>query len=262
MPRVLIAENDLALLELTAKLLRDAAEVDTAATLAEALRLIVEREYQFLLTDLNLRRGGEGLLLASAMRALHPQARNIMITGYPDFAGALAAIQSTLDEIHLKPLAPEMLRHLWGESGPSVPPVVAGPGLSSIWDLIGREHHRIVGSWLQQAEADPQLGAIHMTTAQRLDHMSELVDGLRFASGQPEEERTGAIKHGRERRNLGYRAEWLSIEISFLRRAISDVTLSALLELDLSRFPRDLFALNLRLDADLLESLRAFGLNA
>jgi hypothetical protein len=39
-----------------------------------------------------------------------------------------------------------------------------------------------------------------------------------------------------------------------------EAILRELLELDLSRFAQDLFTLNLRLDVDLLASLRAFGL--
>ena len=80
MPRILVAENDASLLHLTAELLGDHAQVDTASTAAEALRLIPLNEYDVLITDLNLDRGGEGLVLAGAMRSLHPQARNVMAT--------------------------------------------------------------------------------------------------------------------------------------------------------------------------------------
>ncbi|HVA64372.1 MAG TPA: hypothetical protein VNF74_11655, partial [Terriglobales bacterium] len=64
-------------------------------------------------------------------------------------------------------------------------------------------------------------------------------------------------------RNLqGYRPEWVTMELSHLRRAIFESVLRSLLEMDLSRFPYDLFELDIRLDADMLESLRAFGLHA
>lgn len=261
MARILLAENDANLLDLTSRLLSDQGSVDAVGSTHAALRAIVANNYDLLLTDLNLGNAGDGLVLAAAMRLLHPHARTILITGYPDFTGALVALQETFDEIVLKPAAPDMLRALVAKpaTAGTALPVAKAPKLS-LWDLLARERTGILGKWLHLVERDPQLGSVPMSTAQRLDHLASLAAELFRPHRNVGEERADARQHGRERVRQ-YREPYLiSLEISYLRQAIFDTVLRGLLELDLSHFPGEMFELNLRLDHDMMESLRAFGL--
>lgn len=260
MARILLAENDPNLLELTEQLLSSQGTIDAVGSPHAALRAIAANEYDLLLTDLNLGHPGDGLVLAAAMRLLHPRARTILITGYPDFTGALAALQETFDEIVLKPAAPRALLDLVSRpvSAGAALPVVKAPKMS-LWDLLARERTRIVGEWLHLVERDPQLGSVKLSTAQRLDHLALMAAAL-FERADASEERSDARQHGRQRLRHYPEPYWISLEISYLRRAIFDTVLRGLLELDLSRFPGEMFDLNLRLDHDMMESLRAFGL--
>lgn len=260
MPRILMADDDLNLLELSAEILRPHAEVECVSQTAQALRLICQNPYDLLITDLNIEHASDGLLLAGAMRALQPAAHTVLITGYPDFTGAVAAFQGTLDRVLVKPVDLKELLRL-----PLMQPAITlrptGAGQDSLWRLLEREQGRILDEWLKLAESDPQLGSIKISVEARLDHMCELMGGLSKPQSRHGQEQASAEKHGRERRRLGFRTEWIFLEMSYLRRSIFEAILRGLLDLDLSRFPQDLFSIILRLDADLLDSLRAFGLS-
>ena len=48
-------------------------KVTSAGTVAEALRLISEREFDVLLSDMNIDRAGDGFTVVSAMRSIQPK---------------------------------------------------------------------------------------------------------------------------------------------------------------------------------------------
>lgn len=257
MARVLVAEDDQSLLQLSVELLASSAEVDAASHTAPALRLIAAHDYDLLLTDLNIDRGGDGLILAGAMRALHPSARNVLMSGFPDFTRALAALQAELDQILTKPVATATLRTMaepgaWSRAHPPT-----GPKLS-LCALLARQQQKILADWLRLVEADPHLGSVALSPVKRVDHMTMLLEGL--VLHREDVERAGAVRHGQVREAEYPAPTWVSLEFSYLRRALLDAVLRELLEIDLSRFPQEMLDLNLRLDADLLESLHAYGL--
>jgi len=260
-PRVLLVEDDRDVLALTCALLGQDAEVDCASDPSHAIRQIAAVAYDLLVTDLNIENPGDGLLVAGAMRCLQPRTRTVLISGYPDFTRALISIQSSLDLTLMKPVEPAELRHLVQEVAPG--PATARPhGKMTLWNLLEREQEPILRAWLHNVEADPNFKAIPLSGADRLDHMVGMLSGLcRCGAAQPGE-RASAEQHGRARNLQGYRPEWVTMELSHLRRAIFESVLRSLLEMDLSRFPYDLLELDIRLDADMLESLRAFGLHA
>jgi DNA-binding NtrC family response regulator len=58
-------------------------KVTAAGTVSEALRLMSERRFDVLISDMNIERGGDGFVVASAMRSTNPQAVRLILTGYP-----------------------------------------------------------------------------------------------------------------------------------------------------------------------------------
>lgn len=255
--RILVAEDDNTLLELTGAILGQSAQVDCANLPAQALRFMASEEYDLLVTDLNMQGGGDGLMLAGAMRSLHPRARNVLITGYPDFARALQAMQSTLDLVLVKPVGVDQLRSL-----PRLAESAAGKasheiGKHNLWSLLDSRRTAILSAWLKLVQSDVAIGPLSLSASERLDHVEAILRDLTCdVPAQP----SYAEAHGRELRAQHYKAEWIAREISFLRRVILDTVVSSLLELDLSRLTTDLFEMDWRLDAALLASLRTFGL--
>lgn len=260
---ILAVEDDRDLLELTSVILGNESRVECTTDPAEALRSMMTRHFDLLITDLSITHGGDGLILAGAMRHLQPHARTALITGYPDFTRALAAMQGTLDKVLLKPIEVDDLRKLPQLTHTAVRTAL-DPGRKTLWTLIEGQKTELLKEWLAMVERDPELCGHPLAPTERLDHMEDILGELAgHGAGPPlqtpESERKARL-HGLDRRAHNYRAEWVAKELSYLRRVIYSAVLRELLDLDLSRITGDLFTMNTALDADLLDSLRSFGL--
>ena len=97
MQRRLLLVDDEAVIRITlsAILSKHDFEVTAAATVAEALQKITTETFDVLLSDLNIGNPGDGLTVVSAMRRTQPEAVTMILTGYPAFETALEAIRPT-----------------------------------------------------------------------------------------------------------------------------------------------------------------------
>src|SRR6056297_850868 len=95
------------LLELT--LSRMGVEVDAAADLGEARRMLAGREYDFCLTDMRLP-DGNGLSLIKQISRDHPQMPVAMITAYGKVEDAVTALKYGAFDFVAKPIDLEALR--------------------------------------------------------------------------------------------------------------------------------------------------------
>src|ERR1019366_5739023 len=84
-------------------------QVTIAATLREALNLIETKDFDVLLSDLNLPGAADGFAAVSAMRHANPNAVTLMFTAYPAMRDVLNAILLQGDEVLMKPLRPVTL---------------------------------------------------------------------------------------------------------------------------------------------------------
>src|ERR1700761_8283921 len=78
-------------------------EVSVAATVAEALQKITSEKFDILISDLNIGNPGDGFTVVSAMRRTQPDAVTLILTGYPAFETALEAIRQQVDDYLVKP---------------------------------------------------------------------------------------------------------------------------------------------------------------
>src|ERR1700720_4719787 len=79
-------------------------EITTAASVHEALKLIISETYDVLLSDLHMPGAGDGLTVVSAMRHANPTAVTLLLSAFPEMTAAAAAILQQTDEILLKPV--------------------------------------------------------------------------------------------------------------------------------------------------------------
>ncbi len=261
--RILAVEDDRDLLELTSAILGRSNDVACECTTAPALRRIAGQHFDLLVTDLNIEGAGDGLILAEAMRYLQPQARTVLITGYPDFTRAVLAMQGALDVVLVKPVDIGVLRDLPRKMAEISCREQHQPERMSLWLLLEHQRTEILAAWLKLVEADKELAQVPLTPAERLDHMDFIVTDIAGGGAGPQAGDLGdghAAAHGHMRHVQNYSAEWVAKEIGFLRRTIFDVVLRELLQLDLSALTTQIFEMNNALDVDLLRSLRAFGL--
>ena len=78
-------------------------DVVAAASVTEALRRISTETFDVLITDLHMPNPGDGFTVITAMRHSQPDALTLLVSGYPDVQGAMAAILLEADEIIAKP---------------------------------------------------------------------------------------------------------------------------------------------------------------
>lgn len=108
-------------------LLRDDCDVDMAMSGEEALRLEAQQPHDVMIVDLMMP-GLSGMDLLKLLKARNPEARVIIVTGYPTVRNTLQAMQLGAMDFLPKPFLPATLRNLVAkalEAGDE-PPVESG----------------------------------------------------------------------------------------------------------------------------------------
>jgi PAS domain S-box-containing protein len=262
--KVLCVDDDLAVLRsIETVLLYSGFQVSAVASVPEALELISKQPFDVLLTDLNIGQPGDGFTVVSAMRRVQPDACTFILTGYPDIESAIQAIRSQVDDYFAKPLkVDEMLAAISAvRSGRRPASKISGP--MKVSSLVRERKSIICDQWLTQVLADPEVAAIPLTTAERIDHVPELLDEV---IGRMEEARDAlsakaadtARKHGRMRFQQGYTIPQILFETRVLQQVLSSTIQKELLSLELSSLVPDIFQTGESLQAALEVSIRAY----
>jgi len=109
-PRVLVVDDELYNRDLMVRTFARTCEVVAAADAAEALAVLARWPADILVTDLALGRI-DGVELAAQVRARWPAVRIVVVTGYDDDPGLLAArAAGAIDHVIAKPWQPTALR--------------------------------------------------------------------------------------------------------------------------------------------------------
>lgn len=90
-------------------------EVCVAATVNEAILEIANKEFDVLLSDLNIGSERDGFEVVKAMRHAHPRCVTILLTGYPAFETAVEGIRHQIDDYVVKPADIESLLKLMND---------------------------------------------------------------------------------------------------------------------------------------------------
>ncbi len=145
MQRLLLVDDDVEYAEILAEALtRRGCRVATAHTLAEALALAAQQPFDDAVLDLRLANEvspGNGLSLIAPLRALHPEMRILLLTGYASIATAIEAIKLGATHYLAKPSsADEILAALGRLSGePDIPIDEAPMSVDRVeWEHIQR----------------------------------------------------------------------------------------------------------------------------
>ncbi|PYU22905.1 MAG: hybrid sensor histidine kinase/response regulator, partial [Acidobacteria bacterium] len=105
-PRVLIVDDDLALLQALPESLRlriESVTVDIADSGRAALDLITNMEYDAIVTDIKMP-GTDGLTLLGEIRTRRPDTPTLVITGHGDHALAIDALRGGAYDFIQKPI--------------------------------------------------------------------------------------------------------------------------------------------------------------
>ena len=110
--RILVVDDELTVCKsIRQVLVREDCEVDMALSGEEALGKETERPYDVMIVDLMMP-GLSGMDLLKMLKARNPNARVIMVTGYPTMKNTLQAMQLGAMDFLPKPFLPTTLRNL------------------------------------------------------------------------------------------------------------------------------------------------------
>jgi ActR/RegA family two-component response regulator len=234
--------------------------VTSAATVAEALTLIAQRQFQVLLTDLNIGSPGDGFAIVSAMRSTQPNALRFILTGYPAFESALEAIRQQVDDYVVKPAETETLvQTIRSKFGKRTPARLLPP--KRLPDIIQQLHKTIIRDFLSQTASDPEMSSLVLSDVERADHIPRLLEvttRIARAGNMLPADMEAAALHGTIRRKQAYTVPLLIREANLLKGILADCLQDHLLEVDISFVIRDIVAVFGTIDALLEASVQAF----
>jgi ActR/RegA family two-component response regulator len=235
-------------------------KVTSAATVAEALRLISERQFEVLISDMNIGRAGDGFTIVSAMRSTQPKALRFILTGYPAIETALQALREEVDDYLIKPTEVEdIVTTIRSKLEKRTRRQEIKPKRLS--EIIKREQEYITDKWLKLATQDAELSIVKLSEAERKDHVPRLLEvaaGILEGREITSENRHVAAQHGEVRFKQRYSATWILREAKLLQDAIADCIHRNLLEIEISTLIRDMVSVFGIVHNLLEQSLSAF----
>jgi len=264
--RVLLVDDDDAIRDMmTVSLQHKAFEVVAAANVTDALRLIATQSFDTLITDLHMPNPGDGFTVITAMRHSQPAALTLLISGYPDVQGAMAAIMLEADEILVKPFEVGTLADLLNEKM-SVRKPVARVVKQTVAEILRRSVTAVVENWLARAKLSTELNHLQLSDDQRTGHLPKLVEDLivRLSKSSATTKDSDAIPsaaavdHGRLRYLQGYTPAMLVHESRILQVTLFGTLQGNLNFLDFSLLLPDVMTIADEVDAQLTQSMNSY----
>jgi DNA-binding response OmpR family regulator len=263
---VLLADDDDDVREMMEAILSGKGfEVLAVASVSEALKLISTENFDVLITDLHMPNAGDGFTLVTAMRHSQPQALTLLVSGYPDVQGAMAAILMEADEIIVKPFEAGKLAELLREKMLNHKPTKRSRK-ESVSMILQRCVVSIVQEWLARAKKSSELNVLALSDAERAGHLPKLLADLAFrlsrgAIGVKDDDAvvsTSAATHGELRHLQGYTPEMLVHESRILQVTIFDTLQQNLGCLDFSLLLPDVMTIADEVDSQLTQSMASY----
>ena len=264
--RVLLVDDDSAVLAMMIQALeRKRFEVVAASSVTEALRRIATEDFDVLITDLHMPDPGDGFTVVSAMRHSQPNALTLLVSGYPDVQGAMAAILLEADEIVVKPFEIGRLTELVRERVVNRKPIKR-LDKESVGAVLLRCSTSIVEAWLARAKQSSQLNRISLSDEERTGHLPKLVEDLSLRLSQSSATMkdsdavfsAAAVAHGRLRYQQGYTPAMLVHESRILQVTIFGTLQINLESLDFSLLLPDVMTIADEVDAQLTQSMDSY----
>lgn len=261
--RLLLVDDDESLRETLIMVLEDGGfEVEAAANVNEALKLIGSRTFDVLLTDLHMPSPGDGLTVASAMRHSNPKAVTIIFSAYPEMKRATAAILGHTDDIFLKPtgivnLVARIRERL--EKGPTPARTV-----DTIATILQDETEATINQWLTRVDSERRILTVRMDDDKRSAHLPQLFRDLVSRLNNPLPLGSHALvspaaaEHGLLRRKQGYTAAMMVEESRMLQVSIFQTLQNNLDRVNFSSLLISVMAIADEVDSQLAQAMASY----
>jgi DNA-binding response OmpR family regulator len=262
---LLVDDDDAVRAMMRATLQHKGFEVVAAASVTEALRHIASESFDVLITDLHMPNPGDGFTVVTAMRHSQPNALTLLVSGYPDVQGAMAAILLEADEIMVKPFDVAKLADLVREKMLNRKPAIRLEK-ERVGTILGRCIARVVEDWLARAKQSKELNQVLLTDNDRTGHLPKLVEDLVVRLSRPSAttkdsdamSSPAAIAHGKMRYLQGYTPAMLVHESRILQVTLFGTLQRNLSFLDFSLLLPDVMTIADEVDAQLTQSMDSF----
>src|SRR5580658_1553066 len=261
--RVLVVDDDEAIRTgLCTILEKHGFEVDCAADVSQALKLISSQKYDVLLTDLHMPGAGDGLTVVSAMRHANPEAVTLLLSAFPEMSEAANAILMQTDEILVKPMnIPDLINAITQR-------LAKGPlhrrKIETLATILERTTEAGIADWYEGVEKEDTLMAIPLSREDRCKHLPQLFCDLadRLQSLKPlgtkELQSKSASNHGTQRRKQGYTAAMMVEESRILQVTIFHTLQKNLGTIDFSVLLLGVMTIADEVDSQLSQSMKSY----
>jgi DNA-binding response OmpR family regulator len=236
-------------------------DVTSAANVTEALQAVSSKQFDVLISDLNIGSPGDGFTVVSAMRRTQPTCVTLILTGYPAFETALEAIRSQVDDYLIKPAGVQELVNAIEErlrNRSQHRPAV----LKRVPQIIMENEEALASEIVDQEFKLIDPSRVKITREECKSQMRECIRILskQLASGRKQvmkELLDLGVRHGRIRYTQGYSAGMLVEENRIFCHTIHDCVHRNLLIADVSHLVPDLTDLSDVFTALLREAVSA-----
>jgi ActR/RegA family two-component response regulator len=264
--KVLLVDDDDAVRDMMSVTLeRKGFDVLAAASVAEALRLIITERFDALITDLHMPNPADGFTVITAMRHSQPDALTLLVSGYPDVQSAMAAILLEADEIIVKPFEAGKLAELLLDKMLTRKPA-ARTEKERVAEILQRCATGVVENWLARVRQSNELNHLPLSDDDRTGHLPKLVEDLVVRLRKPSATAkdsdavlsTAAIAHGKLRYLQGYTPAMLVHESRILQVTLFGALQSNLSFLDFSLLLPDVMTIADEVDAQLTQTMDSY----
>jgi len=263
--KILIVDDNDQLREMTTEIFETKGyHVAAAKGVNEALQQIILEKFDVLLTDLHMPFAGDGYAVVTAMRHAQPDALTIVVSGYPDIEGSMAAIALQADQILMKPvnfpgLLEEIRQRLQNRNSSATPRKCMTVGA-----ILKRDSLDLIKRWMGRVATNNELTTVPLEMAERSGHLPLMLENIitRLQNtrelGAPAKRSPEAVAHGVLRFSQGYTAPLIVQESRLLQVCIFETIQKSLLNVDFSLVLPDVMLIADEVDSQLTQCIAGF----
>jgi ActR/RegA family two-component response regulator len=265
--RVLLVDDDDAVRDMMrATLERKGFDVVPAASVIEALKLIITQTFDVLITDLHMPDPSDGFAVVTAMRHSQPDALTLLVSGYPDVKSALEAIFLQADEIIVKPYEAGKLAELVQGKMLARKSAARSPK-ERVAEILQRCMSGIIEHWLEGVKQGKELSPISLSDKDRTGYLPKLIEDLIVrlrepnllpGEGNDSVRSTAAAAHGKMRQLQGYTPGMLVHDSRILQVTLFGTLQSNLSTLDFSLLLPDVMTIADEVDSQLTQAMDSY----
>jgi DNA-binding response OmpR family regulator len=264
--RVLLVDDDDAVREMMSAILQAKGfDVVLAASVTEALKLIVTEPFDVLITDLHMPNPSDGFAVITAMRHTQPDALTLLVSGYPDVKSAMDAILLEADDIIVKPFEAGKFAELVHDKLLTRKPAAPTPK-ERVATILQRCTPEIVEDWLAKVKKSEELNHVSLSDQERTGYLPKLIDDLIIRLIEPNvpgEKRDSlcskaAVAHGKMRQMQGYTPAMLVHDSRILQLTLFGTLQKNLSAIDFSLLLPDVMTIADEVDSQLTQAMDCF----